>query len=182
MKSSSKYSEGMILSLRGGEEAAKNGRRNANRRNRAILCLIPCGLAGSRRSWTDRLNDPRDSWASGAPSAQRSTQASCDTAPVGAPRAALWQMQHDAAHRAGHPHAQLEQPLAQGGHLRACARSGSRTRAQFLHQHIGCRSEQHAQLVGPESGAAGAVDLQPVVQFFDAQFDVGSLAVDVFWS
>jgi hypothetical protein len=50
--------------------------------------------------------------------------------------------------------------------------------AQLLHQDIG-GGEQDAELVGPETGATGAVDLE-VVQFFDAILNVTALAVDPF--
>ena len=38
--------------------------------------------------------------------------------------------------------------------------------AQLLHQHIGGGGQQHAELVGPEIAATGAVDLKSV-QFID---------------
>jgi len=43
-----------------------------------------------------------------------------------------------------------------------------------LHQHISCGGQQHAELVGPETAATGAVDLQGV-QFFDPVLDFAAL-------
>src|SRR5208282_5735472 len=55
----------------------------------------------------------------------------------------------------------------------------SSPQAQLLHQDICGGGEQDTELVGPEAGATGAVDLQ-VVQFLDAILDVAPLAVDMF--
>src|ERR1039458_2955864 len=72
----------------------------------------------------------------------------------------------------------LSQPLTQCAHLSARTLTTSGTQAQLLHQHIGGGGEQHAQLVGEEVRTAGAVDLQPMVQFFDAVLDLTPSAVD----
>jgi hypothetical protein len=47
------------------------------------------------------------------------------------------------------------------------------------HQDTGRGGEQDAKLIGPEAGAAGAVDLK-VVQFLDTILDIAPLAVDLF--
>lgn len=57
------------------------------------------------------------------------------------------QMEHDATERSLHPHAQLQQPLAQcadlgAGQFRACS-AGS----QLLHQNIGSGRHQDAKLL-----------------------------------
>jgi len=77
-----RYSGGVILSLRGGEEAGKNGRRNANGRNRSIVCLIPCGFARSRRSSTRPFETALAILAWAVASAWHTTQASRHTAPI----------------------------------------------------------------------------------------------------
>jgi hypothetical protein len=51
--------------------------------------------------------------------------------------------------------------------------------AQLLHQDIGGVGQQDTELVGPETGATGAVDLE-VVQFLDAILNITALAVDLF--
>ena len=78
-------------------------------------------------------------------------------------------MNHHAAHGADHASPQLQQPLAQGPDLGASAPRPRCASPQLLHQH--------PQLVRPETGATGAVDLQALVQFLDAVFKVAALAV-----
>ena len=86
-------------------------------------------------------------------------------------------MQYHTAYRAFQPHAEFEQAFPQGAHLRPRTRGAGRPQAQLLEQHVGGRAQQHPQLIGPEARATGAIDGQAVVQFFDAQFDVRTLAV-----
>jgi len=50
---------------------------------------------------------------------------------------------------------------------------------QLLHQHVSGRRHQHAQLVGIETRATGAVDLQTYFKFLDAVFDITARAVDL---
>src|SRR5882762_775555 len=88
------------------------------------------------------------------------------------------QMQHDTAHRALDPDTEFEQPLAQRAHLGACTLATASTQAKLLHQHVGCGGEQHSQLVGEEVRATGAVDLQSMMQLFEAILDFGPHAVD----
>ena len=53
------------------------------------------------------------------------------------------------------------------------------SQAQLLHQHVGGGGQQHAELVGPEIAATGAVDLQ-LVQLLDPVLDFAALAVNLF--
>jgi hypothetical protein len=57
-------------------------------------------------------------------------------------------------------------------------RATASTQAKLLHQHIGGGGEQHSQLVGEEVRATGAVDLQSMMQFFEAIVDFSPHAVD----
>ena len=54
--------------------------------------------------------------------------------------------------------AQLEQPLAQRGHLCARADCAGRPEAEFLHEHVGRGREEDAQLIGPETAAVRGVN------------------------
>jgi hypothetical protein len=76
-------------------------------------------------------------------------------------------MQHDASGRNDHPGAKFQQPLAERPNLCARAAGAGGSQAQLLHQHVGRDSQQHAELVGPEASATGAVDVQ-LVEFLDA--------------
>ena len=61
-----------------------------------------------------------------------------------------------------------------------CARAQAVPRAaepQFLQQHVGRGGEQHAQLVGEEPRATGAIE-GDVEQLLDAVLDLAALAVD----
>ena len=73
-------------------------------------------------------------------------------------------MHDEATHRTLDACPELEQPLAQGGYLGACQRGAGRSTAQFLHQRVRRSGQQHSELIGEEMRAAGAVDLQAVVQ------------------
>ena len=99
------------------------------------------------------------------------------------PRVQVWrragQMQDDAADRADDLDAELEQPVPQPRHLGSGARGVRGAQPQFLHQHVGRRSQQHAELVGPEPAATRAVDLQAIAQFLDPVLDVAAAAVDL---
>ena len=106
-----------------------------------------------------------------AMSALSGAEAARHAAPLGLPECMLRQMQHDAPHRALDPGAEFEQALAQARHLRSRAVGAGCGSAQLLHEHIGGCGEQHTQLIGPEVGAAGAVDLQSIMQLFDAILD-----------
>src|ERR1039457_2750311 len=88
-------------------------------------------------------------------------------------------MDDDASCRNQHPSAELQQTFAKHANLGAGASGASGPQAQLLHQDICGGGEQDAELVGPEAGATGAVDLK-VVQFLDAVFDVAALAVELF--
>jgi hypothetical protein len=58
-------------------------------------------------------------------------------------------MNYHPAHRDGHIGSQLEQPLAQGPHLRPRTVGPRRPQAQLLHQHIGRGRHQHPELRKP---------------------------------
>src|SRR5690348_4384813 len=107
------------------------------------------------------------------------TEGSGDAPPLGSVGESTWQMQHDAAHRALDAATELEQPFAQGADLRSGARSALSAEAQLLHQNVGGRGEQHPQLIGEEARAAGAVDLEPMMQLLDAILDLSATAVHV---
>src|SRR3569833_2669418 len=89
------------------------------------------------------------------------------------------QMQHDAAHRTLDPDTEPEQAIAQRAHLGACALTSSGAQAQLQHQHISGGGQQHAQLVGHESRATRAVDLQSVVQLFNPVLHLTASTVDL---
>ena len=86
------------------------------------------------------------------------------------------QMQDDSSDGADDLDAQLEEPVAQPGHLCASAVGAGGVQAQFLHEHVGRSGQQDAQLVRHEAAAARAVDLQAVEQFLDPVLDVASSA------
>jgi len=88
------------------------------------------------------------------------------------------QMEDDAAHGAQDMDAKFEQPLPQRGHLRPGARRARRPQPEFLHEHVRGGGEEHAQLIGPEATAAGASDLESVVEFLDPIFNVAACTVD----
>jgi len=73
-------------------------------------------------------------------------------------------MDDDASYRNQHPGSQLQQSLAQHANLGAGTSGAGSPQAQLLHQNIRGGGEQDAELVGPEAGATGAVDLE-LVQF-----------------
>jgi len=106
------------------------------------------------------------------------TEGQCDLVPGVQEGERGGQMQDEAAHRDHHARPELDEVLAQGGDLGAGTGGAGGAQPQFLHQHVGGRGEQHPELVGPEARAAGAADLQTVVQFLDAVLDLAALAVD----
>lgn len=110
----------------------------------------------------------------------RGAEASGDDLPVVAVDAGSGQMQHDASDRGLDPGAELHQMFAQAADLGRSEGGARGLQAQLLVEHIGRGGQQSAQLVGKEAGAAGAVNLQAVVQFFDSILDVGAGAVDHF--
>jgi hypothetical protein len=110
----------------------------------------------------------------------RSAEACGDNLPVVAVDAGSGQMQHDAPHRGLDPGAELHEMFAQGADLGGSEGGARSAQSQFLVEHVGGGGQKSAQLIGQEAGAAGAVDLQAVVQFLDPIFDVRALAVDHF--
>src|SRR5207237_9430571 len=71
------------------------------------------------------------------------------------------------------------QSFAPHGNLSASTSCPCSPQSQRLHQDVGSGGEQNPELVGPEAGATGAVDVE-FVQFFYAILDVTALAVDPF--
>jgi hypothetical protein len=69
-------------------------------------------------------------------------------------------MDDDASHRNQHPGSQLQQSFAQHANLGAGTSGAGSPQARLLHQNIRRGGEQDAELVGPEAGATGAVDLE----------------------
>jgi len=78
-------------------------------------------------------------------------------------------MNYHAANRDDYPSSQLQQPLAQGPDLCPRTLGPCRPQPQLMYQH--------PELIGPELGATGAVDLQAVMQFLEAILDVSALAM-----
>src|ERR1019366_356226 len=72
-----------------------------------------------------------------------------------------------------------QQAFAQRPDLSASTVGVCGAQTQLLHQHVGGGGQQHAELVGPEITATGAVDLKSV-QFLDPVLDLAALAVDFF--
>ena len=108
------------------------------------------------------------------------TEAAGDDLPVIAVDAGGGQMQHDSSHGGLDPRAELRQMFAQGADLGRTEGGARGSQAQLLVEHIGRGGQKPPQLVGQEAGAAGAVDLQAVVQLLDPILDVGAGAVDHF--
>src|SRR6266436_1511317 len=78
-----------------------------------------------------------------------------ELAPRPEPGEARRQVQDDAAHRALHPHGELDQSLAQRGDLRVRARGAARATLELLEQQVRGQREQDAELVGQKARAAG---------------------------
>src|SRR2546426_5680100 len=90
------------------------------------------------------------------------------------------QMEDDTAHRRDDMDAEFEQPLTQRGHLRAGADGARGPQPEFLHEDVRGGGEEHAQLIGPEATAAGAPDLESLVELLDPILDVAARAIDPF--
>jgi hypothetical protein len=142
------------------------------RRRRVILATA------LRREWRAMISAKRV--VSPTALCGRGTEACGDDLPVVAVDVGSGQMQHDAPHRGLDPGAELHQMFAQGADLGRAEGGARGAQAQLLVEHVGRGGQQSAQLVGEEAGAAGAVDLQAVVQFLDPILDVSAGAVDHF--
>jgi hypothetical protein len=103
-----------------------------------------------------------------------------DELPVLQVREGRRQMHHDAPRRGLHPGAELQELFAQGAYLSPTEGGAYRFEAQFLIEDVRSGGEQRSKLIGEEAGAAGAVDLEPVVQLFDPIFYVAASALDRF--
>jgi hypothetical protein len=69
------------------------------------------------------------------------------------------------------------QPFAQRAHLGTRAGGASSFQTQQLRQHVSCRGQQHAQLVGPKGTTAGPVDFKAMVQLFYPILDIAPTTV-----
>ena len=108
----------------------------------------------------------------------RSAEASGDDLPVVALQASGWQVQHDAPHGRFHPGAEFHEVFAQSADLRGAKGGPCSPQPQFLVEHVGGGAQQPPQLISEEAAAAGAVDLQTVVQLFNSVLDITPSAVD----
>jgi len=108
----------------------------------------------------------------------RSAEASGDDLPVVTVQTGRGQMQHDAPHGRFHPGAELHEVFAQSTDLRGAERGPGSPQPQFLIEHVRGGAQEPAQLIGEEAAAAGAVDVQPVMQLFDPILNVAPSAVD----
>ena len=74
----------------------------------------------------------------------------------------LRQVNDHPAHRDHHPRTEFQEPCTKRLYLGAGAIGQRGLKAQLLHQHVGRGSQQHTELIGPETTATGAIDLQRV--------------------
>jgi len=91
---------------------------------------------------------------------RRSTERQCDSSKGGQERKRHGQVHDHAANRDAYAGAEFQQPLAQRLDLSTSAVGATSAQSQFLHEHVSRGGQQHAQLVGPEVAATGAVDLR----------------------
>ena len=101
---------------------------------------------------------------SGAVLCGHGAEGECNTSPLVLPGGTARQMHDDAPHGALDTSAEFEQPLAQRRYLRTRQAGSDRTAAQLLHEHVSSGGQKDPELIGQKARAAGAVDLQPVVQ------------------
>ena len=118
----------------------KDGRRQ--------LCLWD-----GRSRWSG-LDEAGRSDLSGA-----SSEGECDAAPRGEVGRGARQMQDDAADGADDVDAQLQEPVAEPGHLGPRTSGACGAQPKLLQEHVGGGGQQDAELVRCEPAAAGAVDL-----------------------
>lgn len=95
-----------------------------------------------------------------------------DVRPVAQAWAARRQMQDDTPHRGLYPDTEFHELFAQGADLRPPIGGARGVRAQLLVEDVGGGAQQAAELVGEEAAAAGAVDLEAVMQLLDPILDV----------
>src|SRR5512139_3899425 len=77
------------------------------------------------------------------------------------------QVQHDSADGGSDAGSDFEEGVAEGRDLSASELGARGSEAQLLHEDVGGGGEEDAELVGEEARAAGAVDLEAVVQLLD---------------
>src|SRR5271157_1432424 len=137
-----------------------------------------CGQGLSSHAVAGRWE--RSLWSTSRPVLSgRRSECQCHSPESGKKRKGRGQVHHHAPYRDQHTGPEFQQPFSQGPDLspRTVGACGSQT--QLLHQHISGGGQQHAELVGPEIAATGAVDLQ-LVQFFYPVLDLTTLAVNLF--
>jgi hypothetical protein len=100
-------------------------------------------------------------------------------APALSPGVIRGEMHDDPSHGFDDATADLDQLQAQRPDLRADLVVPRDAAAQLLVEDVRGRSHQHAQLVGREARAAGAIDLEVVLQLLDPVFGVAALAVEL---
>jgi len=88
-------------------------------------------------------------------------------------------MQDDPPRRYFDPNTQLQKTLAQGADLCLVKTRPRGQATPFLHQDVGGSRHKHAQLIGPEAGAACAIEIKAVMQFLDAVFGVSAVPIDL---
>jgi hypothetical protein len=108
----------------------------------------------------------------------RSIEVAGDDLPVVAVQTSGWQVQHDTPHRGLHPSAEFHQVFAQDVDLSGSEDRTRGSQPQLLVEHVGGGAQQPPQLISEEAAAAGAVDLQTVVQLFNSVLDITPSAVD----
>ena len=101
-----------------------------------------------------------------------------DPGPVLAEREALGQAELDATGGGDNLHADLQQAVLEGPDLGSGTGSVRSVPAQFLHQDVGRRGQEDAELVGEEARATGAIDLKAILEFLDSVLRVTAGAVD----
>src|SRR5438093_9567231 len=89
------------------------------------------------------------------------------------------QPQHQATRRGDDLHTDLEQLESQRHDLGPCPGGAARGESQLLKEYVGGGGQLHAQLVGAELGAAGAVE-GDVEQLLDAVLNLAALTIDAF--
>jgi hypothetical protein len=99
--------------------------------------------------------------------------------PEGQPGEGAREVQDDPAGRDLHAGPELEQPLAERPDLEARRRGGREPGPQGLEQDVRGGREKDAERVGPEAGAARAVEAEAVVEFLQPVLHVPALAVDL---
>ena len=89
-------------------------------------------------------------------------------------------MENEAADGDDDLSAELEEAIAESGHLHPHRGRPGRSKSQLLHRDIGGCRQENAELVGPEARATGAVDGKIEEELLDAILGISPRAVTVF--